>query len=42
MTKASGRKAHNNGAQFEKHLKDVVLKAMAFLSKKYGAPHTSK
>lgn len=27
MTKASGRKAHSNGADFEKYLEDVVFKA---------------
>ena len=27
MTKASGRKAHSNGAEFEKYLEDVVFKA---------------
>jgi penicillin-binding protein-related factor A (putative recombinase) len=27
MTKASGRKAHSNGAQFEKYLEDVVFRS---------------
>lgn len=27
MTKASGRKAHSNGAEFERYLEDVVFKA---------------
>ena len=28
MTKASGRKAHSNGADFEKYLEDVECEAL--------------